>query len=389
MVAAAVVSGRFGLVCKLQIDVGVCGAVMDILVVSSFLGAGKTTFIKELARRTGRDFVVYENEIGQADIDAQQLRNASELEVWESTENCICCSGKQDFASSVLTIANTFDPDYLVVEPTGIARLGSVLENLSKIRYEHIRLLPAITVLDALNCAHQRTLNPDVFDNQIASAATIVCSKVAHGSDDVVAASLSELVRQSNQAATMICQPWDELPDAWWRSLLHAPAEKSSEFKEISSTTNGPGAIGSLSAAGVEAVDTTDELESLALQYVSVPTPAHLAWIADALACGTFGQITRAKGVVACGAQLIRFDVVDRSWALTGAEPSMEADEVRAVFIGKALNRHALREFFVPALQRKHAEIEGHHHQAHEHEHEHEHEQLHEEHCHEHYHEHG
>lgn len=45
--------------------------------------------------------------------------------------------------------------------------------------------------------------------------------------------------------------------------------------------------------------------------------------------------------------------------------------------------------FFVPALQRKHAEIEGHHHQAHEHEHEHEHEQLHEEHCHEHYHEHG
>ena len=57
--------------------------------VSGFLGAGKTTFIQELARRTGRDFVVYENEYGQADIDAKVLSETDELSVWESTENCI------------------------------------------------------------------------------------------------------------------------------------------------------------------------------------------------------------------------------------------------------------------------------------------------------------
>ncbi len=91
---------------------------MKILVVSGFLGAGKTTFIQELVRRTGRDFAIYENEYGQADIDARRLRQDSDLKVWESTENCICCSGKQDFATSVLTISNTIDPEYLIVEPT-------------------------------------------------------------------------------------------------------------------------------------------------------------------------------------------------------------------------------------------------------------------------------
>ena len=64
---------------------------MKILVISGFLRAGKTTFIQELVRRTGRDFAIYENEYGEADIDAHRLREDSDLRVWESVENCICC----------------------------------------------------------------------------------------------------------------------------------------------------------------------------------------------------------------------------------------------------------------------------------------------------------
>ena len=67
------------------------GRIVKVLVVSGFLGAGKTTFIQELVRRTGKDVVIYENEYGEADVDARRLRADSDLKVWESVENCICC----------------------------------------------------------------------------------------------------------------------------------------------------------------------------------------------------------------------------------------------------------------------------------------------------------
>ena len=131
---------------------------MRILVVSGFLGAGKTTFIKELARRTREDFSVMENEYGQVGIDGQLLaekempesgeEDAGKLNIWELTEGCICCSMKSDFASSILTIANTIDPEYLIVEPTGVGMLSNVMNNIRLIQYERISLLSPITILD-------------------------------------------------------------------------------------------------------------------------------------------------------------------------------------------------------------------------------------------------
>ena len=93
---------------------------MKILVVSGFLGAGKTTFIKEMAQKTKQDFVVMENEYGEVGIDKTILDEEKDINIWELTEGCICCSMKSDFASSILTIANTLDPEYLIVEPTGV-----------------------------------------------------------------------------------------------------------------------------------------------------------------------------------------------------------------------------------------------------------------------------
>ena len=78
---------------------------MKILIISGLLGAGKTTFIKELVKRRECNFVVLENEYGDQDIDGDLLRD--ETEIWELTEGCICCSMRSDFASSILTIANT------------------------------------------------------------------------------------------------------------------------------------------------------------------------------------------------------------------------------------------------------------------------------------------
>ena len=96
-----------------------------------------------------------ENEYGTAGIDADRLRaeeGQSPVIIWEMTEGCICCSAKGDFSLSVLSIANTIDPEYLVIEPTGVGMLGNVLENVKKIEYQQVSILSPVTIADIYSC---------------------------------------------------------------------------------------------------------------------------------------------------------------------------------------------------------------------------------------------
>lgn len=347
---------------------------MKILVVSGFLGAGKTTFIQELVRRTGRDFAIYENEYGQADIDARRLRQDSDLKIWESTENCICCSGKQDFATSVLTISNTIDPEYLIVEPTGVAKLQSILDNVNQVAWERISLLAPVTVVDAVSWQNQRTDFPEIFDNQLSAAASVVVSKLAPGSEDA-AEPIKQLAAEMNPQAEIIAESsYADIPDEWWNGLL-TRALDGSVLKD---------------AAGDE--DEGPDLETMALTHAELPSPTHLIWLLDAASAGVFGKLARAKGTLPCGNQWVKFDLVERAWAITGDEPQ---EESRCVFIGRDLLRHGLREVFVPAFWHEQSDLADEHdhsHCDHEHgycEHEgHEHHEHHE-HGHDHGHDHG
>lgn len=322
---------------------------MKILVVSGFLGAGKTTFIQELVRRTGRDFAIYENEYGQADIDARRLRQDSDLKVWESTENCICCSGKQDFATSVLTISNTIDPEYLIVEPTGVAKLQSILDNVNQVAWERISLLAPVTVVDAVSWQNQRTDFPEIFDNQLSAAASVVISKLAPGSEDA-AEPIKQLAAEMNPQAEVIAESsYADIPDEWWNGLL-TRALDGSVLED---------------AAGEE--DEGPDLETMALTHAELPSPTHLIWLLDAASAGVFGKLARAKGTLPCGNQWVKFDLVERAWAITGDEPQ---EESRCVFIGRNLLRHGLREAFVPAFWHEQSDLADEHDHSHcDHEH--------------------
>lgn len=322
---------------------------MKILVVSGFLGAGKTTFIQELVRRTGRDFAIYENEYGQADIDARRLRQDSDLKVWESTENCICCSGKQDFATSVLTISNTIDPEYLIVEPTGVAKLQSILDNVNQVAWERISLLAPVTVVDAVSWQNQRTDFPEIFDNQLSAAASVVISKLAPGSEDA-AEPIKQLAAEMNPQAEVIAESsYADIPDEWWNALL-TRALDGSVLKD---------------AAGDE--DEGPDLETMALTHAELLSPSHLIWLLDAASAGVFGKLARAKGTLPCGNQWVKFDLVERAWAITGDEPQ---EESRCVFIGRDLLRHGLREAFVPAFWHEQSDLADEHDHSHcDHEH--------------------
>ena len=322
---------------------------MKILVVSGFLGAGKTTFIQELVRRTGRDFAIYENEYGQADIDARRLRQDSDLKVWESTENCICCSGKQDFATSVLTISNTIDPEYLIVEPTGVAKLQSILDNVNQVAWERISLLAPVTVVDAVSWQNQRTDFPEIFDNQLSAAASVVISKLAPGSEDA-SEPIKQLAAEMNPQAEVIAESsYADIPDEWWNGLLTRALDGSVLKDPASEKDEGP------------------DLETMALTHAELPSPTHLIWLLDAASAGVFGKLARAKGTLPCGNQWIKFDLVERAWAITGDEPQ---EESRCVFIGRDLLRHGLREAFVPAFWHEQSDLADEHDHSHcDHEH--------------------
>ena len=322
---------------------------MKILVVSGFLGAGKTTFIQELVRRAGRDFAIYENEYGQADIDARRLRQDSDLKVWESTENCICCSGKQDFATSVLTISNTIDPEYLIVEPTGVAKLQSILDNVNQVAWERISLLAPVTVVDAVSWQNQRTDFPEIFDNQLSAAASVVISKLAPGSEDA-AEPIKQLAAEMNPQAEVIAESsYADIPDEWWNGLLTRALDGSVLKDPASEKDEGP------------------DLETMALTHAELPSPTHLIWLLDAASAGVFGKLARAKGTLPCGNQWVKFDLVERAWAITGDEPQ---EESRCVFIGRDLLRHGLREVFVPAFWHEQSDLADEHDHSHcDHEH--------------------
>lgn len=157
---------------------------MKILVVSGFLGAGKTTFIRTLAERTKKDFAVMENEYGAVNVDGDLLEQTKDLNIWELTEGCICCSMQNDFATSILTIANTVDPEYLIVEPTGVGMLSKIIENIQKIEYERITLLEPLTILDGTMYDRCMSEFSEICEDQIQSAGRILVSKMESAAEN-------------------------------------------------------------------------------------------------------------------------------------------------------------------------------------------------------------
>ena len=120
---------------------------MKILLVSGFLGAGKTTFIKEMSKNINLEFVVLENEYADIGVDKDFL-DEKNLDVWEMSEGCICCSMKGDFKSSIKRIYSEINPEYLLIEPTGLGMLSSIIENIKELNNEDIEILRPISLID-------------------------------------------------------------------------------------------------------------------------------------------------------------------------------------------------------------------------------------------------
>lgn len=298
---------------------------MKILIISGFLGAGKTTFIKELARRTEKDFAILENEYGAVGIDGDNLRgsmSAGDVNIWELAEGCICCSMKGDFAASVLTIANSVDPEYLVIEPTGVGVLGNIISHLRQIEYERISLLAPVTMVDFYSFHRYRQEFPELYREQISSARTVIVSKTEQaGSEEKK--NLKKLLGKWNPNGEIITDHYSTLDNKWYMSLL----ERGFDGRILESFKS----------------ENRELPDTFSLRQASLDSPEKLFILMEQIISGVYGNILRAKGYLKAGDHMFKFDIADGKYSLTGMG---KEEKGKAVFIGKDIQRQKIRKYF-------------------------------------------
>ena len=284
---------------------------MKILIVSGFLGAGKTTFIKELALKTQKRFCILENEYASLDTDSDRLKDNAELNIYELNEKCVCCSTKNDIASSILTIANTINPEFLVIEPSGVAYLNNVINRASKVLYERIILLAPITIVSG-----NEMIDEKVVYNQIKEAKTIIVSKMEQASYDKKE-KLYFLLNKINNEADIIVDDYHLLNKEFFDNLLKTTYDNKVMSKE-------------------ETVTNYDTVELLNLNMSNISKA--IVFMEDIIH-GRYGNIIRAKGGININNAKYRFDVVDGYYSIQDFENS----ENNAVFIGHNLVKNQLK----------------------------------------------
>ncbi|ETP72066.1 putative GTPase, G3E family [Lachnospiraceae bacterium JC7] len=293
---------------------------MKILVVSGFLGAGKTTFIKELIRRTGTAPVILENEYGNNSIDAGELRSADsgekKLEILEFMEGCVCCTMKDSFINSVMTVFSGLSPEYLIIEPTGVGQLSNILNNLKPILHDPVSLLNPIVVLAPRSYNQNMKDFEALYRDQIAYAKTVVFSKCENEDEEVLRAT-EKAIREINPDADILCRHYKEQDDDWWRSVMAIPAENI-DFETSKSES--------------------DEFSQITLNNAGMENPSQLIQLLEDCLRGQLGHIVRAKGTITVGKETLRFDLADGLYSISGSPEKTN----QCVFIGKDLDRLGL-----------------------------------------------
>lgn len=206
-------------------------------IVSGFLGAGKTTLIKKLLNEALKDskVVLIENEFGEIGIDGGFLKDAG-IEIKEMNSGCICCSLVGDFGTSLKEVMKTYEPERILIEPSGVGKLSDVMKAVQDVIDEHeVVLNSAVAVVDASKCKMYIKNFGEFFINQIEHAGTIILSRTGNISEDKLKKAV-ELIREHNTKATIITTPWDALDGkdilATIEGATDLEAELMAELKE-------------------------------------------------------------------------------------------------------------------------------------------------------------
>ena len=181
-------------------------------IISGFLGAGKTTFIKKMLEEAfcGEQIVLIENEFGEIGIDGGFLKDSG-IEITEMNSGCICCSLVGDFGKNLREVIETYHPDRILIEPSGVGKLSDVMKSVIDVEAEQdVKLNGLVTVVNALKASKQMKSFGEFFNNQIEYAKTIVLSRTQNATAEQLESCVKQM-QALNENAAIITTEWNAI----------------------------------------------------------------------------------------------------------------------------------------------------------------------------------
>lgn len=337
----------------------------EITIISGFLGAGKTTLIKKLLEEAfqGEKIVLIENEFGEIGIDGGFLKDAG-IQVNEMNSGCICCSLVGDFGTALREVLDTYAPDRILIEPSGVGKLSDVVKAVENVAGSmDVHIDSSIVVVDGKKCKMYMKNFGEFFNNQVEHAGTIVISRTQSMTDEKLE-ECAALLREHNAHATMITTPWDELDGKQILAAMHHAELKMEEHEHHHHEECGHEHHHHEEECGHDHHHEHDEhctcgchdhdhhhhhadevFTSWGVETAHKYTAEELQQILEELGGSEkYGVILRAKGIIpGTDGGWMQFDFVPEEYEVRGGSPDYTG---RLCVIGSGLNEEALKELF-------------------------------------------
>ncbi|MDD7182582.1 CobW family GTP-binding protein [Peptostreptococcus porci] len=314
----------------------------EIEIISGFLGCGKTTFIKKIISES-EDFsntVILENEFGEVSIDGEILQREG-VKIKEINAGCICCSVAGDFAKSLIEIKDMFDPDKIIIEPSGVGKLSEIISICNKYP-ETFQLNKIITILDLKNFLMFLTNFGEFYIDQIENANMIIFSRftdaVNSGTDLV---DIENKIREINPKVNIISKEWDNfsIEDLFVEKKKMKKLDMFSHHHHHHHHEDGH-----CCHCSSENKESNNDFESITIAINNEISRETLTNILNDFESGKYGSIIRSKGSVPNEKGSLQFDYVPGEIRINDKPCDTKC---HVVIIGENLDREALEKLFL------------------------------------------
>lgn len=310
---------------------------VKIDIISGFLGAGKTTMIKKLLKEGVLDnkVALIENEFGDINIDSERLGNfRSNIEIKSITSGCICCTLAGEFDLAIRELIAKYNPDRIIIEPTGVGRLSDILATINLIKkYEDIKLNIIMTIVDVCEFEDFIDIFGGFFIDQIKNANTVVISK-SQLTDDFKVNRVIDSVREMNNDGNIIATSWDKLGADYILEIAES-GKKTKADNKINPHCEGYNHKDDL---------IKEEFEFYSFETMKKYNRTKLKELLNKLNKDVYGEIFRSKGIVLDDKdEWINFDFTPGKTGVVKGNTNIIG---KIIVIGKKLNKDTIKNLF-------------------------------------------